>query len=42
MRADYKYRTDMLKSGQFNQNVFDTLINYERLMDLKEAIRHGE
>ena len=39
MKTDYKCRTDMLKSGQFNQNVFDTLINYERLMDLKESIR---
>lgn len=42
MRSDYKYRTDMLKSGQFNQNAFDTLINYDRLMDLKDAIRQGK
>ena len=39
MSEDYNCRTDMLKSTQFNQNVFDTLINYERLMDLKESLR---
>lgn len=39
MCLDYKIRTEMLKSNQFNQNTFDTLINYNRLMDLKEAIR---
>ena len=39
MSEDYNCRTDMLKSTQFNQNVFDTLINYDRLMDLKESLR---
>ena len=39
MKLDYDVRTDILKSGQFNQNVFDTLINYDHLMELKEAIR---
>ena len=39
VHADYKSRTDMLKSGRFNQNVFDTLINYDRLMELKETLR---
>lgn len=39
MSLDYECRTDMLKSKQFNQNVFDTLINYDRLMDLKESLR---
>ena len=39
MSEDYDCRTDMLKSTQFNQNVFDTLINYDRLMDLKESLR---
>lgn len=39
VHADYECRTDMLKSGQFNQNVFDTLINYDRLMELKETLR---
>ncbi|MBR3674981.1 MAG: ATP-binding protein [Bacilli bacterium] len=41
MSADYGVRTEMLKSAQFNQNTFDTLINYNRLMDLKEAVRKG-
>ena len=39
MCTDYDFRTDMLKSGNFNQNAFDTLINYNRLMDLKESLR---
>ena len=39
MSSDYDCRTDMLKSNQFNQNVFDTLLNYDRLMDLKETLR---
>lgn len=41
MSLDYDVRTEMLKSAQFNQNTFDTLLNYNRLMDLKEAIRKG-
>ena len=39
VHKDYECRTDMLKSGRFNQNVFDTLINYDRLMELKETLR---
>ena len=39
VHEDYECRTDMLKSGRFNQNVFDTLINYDRLMELKETLR---
>lgn len=39
MCTDYKVRTEMVKSNQFNQNTFDTLINYEQLMKLKEIIR---
>ena len=39
MCTDYEFRTDMLKSGSFNQNAFDTLINYNRLMALKDALR---
>ena len=39
MHVDYNARTDMAKSSQFNQNTFDTLINYERLMDLKDSLR---
>ena len=41
MSVDYNVRTEMLKSSQFNQNTFDTLINYNRLMDLKDAVRKG-
>lgn len=33
-----KLRTDLSKSNAFNQNVFNTLINYDRLMDLKEEL----
>ena len=39
MHENYDVRVDMLKSSQFDQNTFDTLINYNRLMDLKETIR---
>ena len=39
LSTDYDLRTEILKSAQFNENTFDTLINYERLMDLKDAIR---
>lgn len=39
MSKDYDCRTDMLKSSQFNQNTFDTLINYDKLMTLKETLR---
>lgn len=40
MHDCYDIRVDMLKSSQFNQNTFDTLINYDHLMDLKETIRN--
>lgn len=39
MHDDYSVRTEMVKSSQFDQNTFDTLINYNRLMDLKDALR---
>ena len=42
MHEHYDLRVEMLKSSQFNQNTFDTLINYDRLMDLKDAIRQKE
>ncbi|MDY0139153.1 MAG: AAA family ATPase, partial [Candidatus Izemoplasmatales bacterium] len=35
---DYDERTDLSKSNQFNNNTFKTLINYERLMDLKKEL----
>lgn len=39
MCLDYAQRTDMLKSSSFDQNAFDTTLNYNRLMDLKRALR---
>lgn len=35
---DYDERTDLNKSNQFNNNTFKTLINYEKLMDLKKEL----
>ena len=39
MHTDYNVRTDMAKSSQFNQNTFDTMVNYNRLMELKDSLR---
>ena len=39
MHSDFNFRTDMTKSGYFNENAFDTLIDYDRLMALKDALR---
>ncbi len=39
MCLDYTQRTDMLKSSSFDQNAFDTTLNYNRLMDLKRMLR---
>ena len=36
--ADFKDRIDLSKSNQFNNNTFQTLINYDRLMDLKKEL----
>ncbi len=36
--VDYDERTDLSKSNQFNNNTFKTLINYDRLMDLKKEL----
>ena len=36
----YKLRTEILKSKQFNNNTFNTLLNYERLMKLKRMIKN--
>lgn len=35
---DYTDRLELSKSNQFNNNTFKTLINYERLMDLKKVL----
>lgn len=37
---DYKMRTEILKSKQFNNNTFNTLLNYELLMNLKRMIKN--
>lgn len=37
---NYSIRTDILKSKQFNNNTFGTLLNYERLMQVKRNIKH--
>lgn len=36
---DYGLRTEILKSKQFNNNAFGTLLNYDLLMEVKEKIR---
>lgn len=38
--TDYKPRTEILKSKQFNNNTFNTLLNYELLMNLKRVIKN--
>jgi len=38
LHDDYDDRTDLTKSNQFNNNTFGTLINYDRLMDLKKIL----
>lgn len=36
--SDYNVRTELLKSKQFNNNTFDTLLNYDILMDVRRGI----
>ena len=38
LHEDYDDRIDLTKSSQFNNNTFATLINYDRLMDLKKEL----
>lgn len=38
LHKDYETRTDLLKSNQFNNNTFKTLINYDQLMTLKKSL----
>ncbi len=40
MHTDYNVRTDMTKSAQFNQNTFDTMVNYNHLIQLKDSLRN--
>ena len=37
--SDYEVRTELSKSKRFNDNTFGTLLNYERLMNVKRLIR---
>ena len=36
---DFHIRSELLKSKQFDQNCFNNLISYQKLMDAREAIR---
>lgn len=38
MSTSYEMRTDISKSNQFEQNAFDNLTNYDRLMDLRRVL----
>lgn len=38
MSTSYVVRTDISKSNQFEQNAFDNLTNYDRLMDLRRLL----
>ena len=38
MCTSYEIRTDLSKSNQFEQNAFDNLTNYDRLMDLRRLL----
>lgn len=40
MYVDYGIRSELLKSKQFNNNTFDTLLNYDRLMDVKKYLKY--
>lgn len=37
---DYDVRTEILKSKKFNNNTFNTLLNYDQLMKVKRLIKH--
>lgn len=37
---DYDIRTEILKSKQFNNNTFNTLLNYDNLMKVKRLIKN--
>lgn len=40
LAVNYKLRSELLKSNQFNNNTFGTLLNYNRLMDIKRSLRN--
>ena len=37
---DYEYRTEILKSKKFNNNAFNTLLNYDQLMKVKRLLKN--
>lgn len=37
---DYNIRTEILKSNLFDNNVFDTSLNYEQLMNVRRMLKH--
>ena len=37
---DYDYRTEILKSKKFNNNAFNTLLNYDQLMKVKRLLKN--
>lgn len=38
MHTAYQVRTDLSKSNQFNQNAFDSILNYDQLMELRRML----
>lgn len=37
---DYEFRTEILKSRKFNNNAFNTLLNYDQLMEVKRLLKN--
>lgn len=37
---DYEFRTEILKSRKFNNNTFNTLLNYDQLMKVKRLLKY--
>lgn len=37
---DYEFRTEILKSKKFNNNTFNTLLNYDQLMKVKRLLKN--
>lgn len=40
LAVNYKLRSELSKSNQFNNNTFGTLLNYNPLMDMKRSLRN--
>ena len=37
---NYEFRTEILKSKKFNNNTFNTLLNYDQLMKVKRLLKN--